>query len=82
MPLVADLQTLIDKGAMVDQDSEKLWWKENEEPEYLKGFLDDGAIEISLLLNDPDVIDASIQTTKTAAVIGNIEPERITRSNY
>ena len=82
MILVADLQMLIDKGAMVDQDLEMLWWEENEEPEMLKDFLDDGAIEISRLLNDPDVVDAAIQTTKTAAVMGNIEPERITRSDY
>ena len=80
--LAADLQSLIDKGAMVDPDSEKLWWEENEEPEILKGFLDDGAIEISRLLNDPEIIDAAIQTTKTAAVVGNIGPERITRSGY
>ena len=82
MTLVADLQMLIDKGAMVDQDSEKLWWEENEEPEMLKGFLDDGAIEISRLLNDPDIINAAIQTTKTAAIIENILPEQINRSDY
>jgi len=82
MPLVADLQTLIDKGAMVDQDSEKLWWEENEEPEMLKGFLDDGSIEISRLLNDPDVIGAAIQTTRTAATIEDVLPEQIKRSDY
>lgn len=80
--LVADLQMLIDKGAYVDQDSEELWWRENEEPEMLKGFLGDGAIEISRLLNVPEIIDAAIQTTKTAAVMENIEPGRITRSSY
>jgi hypothetical protein len=81
-PLVADLQMLIDKGAMVDQDLEMLWWEENEEPEMLKDFLDDGAIEISRLLNDPDIINAAIQTTKTAAIIENILPEQINRSDY
>ena len=39
-------------------------------------------IQISRLLNDPDVIDAAIQTTKTAAVVGNLGPERITRNGY
>ena len=82
MTLVADLQMLIDKGAMVDQDSEKLWWEENQEPEMLKGFLDDGSIEISRLLNDPDVVDAAIQTTKTAAIIEDVSPEQIKRSDY
>jgi hypothetical protein len=82
MTLVADLQMLIDKGAMVDQDSEKLWWEENQEPEMLKGFLDDGSIEISRLLNDPDVVDAAIQTTKTAAIVEDILPEQIKRSDY
>ena len=81
-PLVADLQMLIDKGAIVDQDLEQLWWEENEEPEMLKGFLDDGAIEISRLLNDPDIIDAAIQTTKTAAIIEDVSPEQIKRSDY
>jgi len=82
MSLVADLQMLVDKGAMVDQDSDMLWWEENEEPEMLKEFLDDGAIEISRLLNDPDVVDAAIQTTKTAAVTEDILPEQIERSDY
>lgn len=80
MTLVADLQMLIDKDAMVDQDS--LWWEENEEPEMLKNFLDDGAIEISRLLNDPDVIDAAIQTTKTAAIMEDVLPEQIKKSDY
>ena len=82
MPLVADLQMLIDKGAMVDQDLEQLWWEGNEEPEMLKEFLDDGAIEIFRLLNDSDVIDAAIQTTKTAAIVEDILPEQIKRSDY
>ena len=82
IPLVADLQSLVDKGANVDQDSKMLWWEESEEPEMLKDFLDDGAIEISRLLNDSDVIDAAIQTTKTAAIIEDILPEQIERSDY
>jgi len=82
MTLISDLQMLIDKGAMVDQDSDMLWWEENEEPEMLKGFLDDGSIEISRLLNDPDVVDAAIQTTKTAAIVEDILPEQIKRSDY
>jgi hypothetical protein len=82
MSLVADLQMLVDEGAIVDQDSEMLWWEEDEEPEMLKDFLDDGAIEISRLLNDSDVIDAAIQTTKTAAIIEDILPEQIEKSDY
>jgi len=80
--LVADLQMLVDKGAMVDQDSDMLWWEENEEPEMLKEFLDDGAIEISRLLNDPEVVNAAIQTTKTAAIMEDVLPEQIKRSDY
>jgi hypothetical protein len=82
MPLVADLQMLIDKGAMVDQDLEMLWWEEDEEPETLKEFSEDGAIEISRLLNDPDVIDAAIRTTKTAAIMEDVLPKQIKRSDY
>jgi len=82
MSLTADLQSLIDKGAIVDQDLETLWWKEDEEPEILKYFLDDGAIEIFDLLNDPEIINAAIQTTKTAAIRESIPPERIERSDY
>ena len=82
MPLVADLQMLIDKGAMVDQDLEMLWWEEDEEPETLKEFSEDGAIEISRLLNDPDIIDAAIRTTKTAAIMEDVLPKQIKRSDY
>jgi len=82
MSLAADLQSLIDKGAMIDPDSEKLWWEEDEEPENLKRFLVDGAIEIFDLLNDPEIIYAAVRTTKTAAIREDISSERIKRGNY
>jgi hypothetical protein len=81
-PLVADLQSLVDKGANVDQDLKMLWWKEDDEPDALKEFLVDGAIEIFRLLYDQDVIDAANHVTKTAAIVKNIPPEQISRSDY
>ena len=56
--------------------------REDEEPETLKEFSEDGAIEISRLLNDPDVIDAAIRTTKTAAIMEDVLPKQIKRSDY
>jgi hypothetical protein len=78
LDLVADLASLVDKGAYVEEGV--LWWKLGREPALLLPFLDeDGAIEIEHLL-DPtsDACKAAIAATRTAACLSSIDPERIT----
>tara|TARA_Y100000310_G_scaffold99950_1_gene97821 strand:+ start:2568 stop:3092 length:525 start_codon:yes stop_codon:yes gene_type:complete len=75
LTLVADLPTLVDSGANVEE--EVLWWDEGAEPPALVPFLEMGEIQIFDLLNDPDVIQAAINTTGTAAVLEDIPPDRI-----
>jgi hypothetical protein len=77
LDLVADLASLVDIGAYVDNGL--LWWKHGREPEILLPYLDeDGGIEIEFLI-DPstDACKAAIEATGTAAYLGNIEPVRI-----
>ena len=73
--LVADLPSLVDYGANVEEEA--LWWEEGEEPPELEPYLNMGEIEIFDLLNEPDVIKAAIRTTGTAAVLDDIPPDRI-----
>ena len=75
MPLLADLPTLVDYGANVEE--EILWWNEGEEPQELEPYLDNGEIQIFDLLNDPEVIQAAINTTGTAVVLKDIPAENI-----
>jgi hypothetical protein len=73
--LVADLPSLVDYGANVEE--ELLWWEEGEEPPELEPYLNMGEIEIFDLMNEPDVIKAAIRTTGTAAVLDDIPPDKI-----
>ena len=75
MTLLADLPTLVDYGANVEE--EILWWNEGEEPEALEPYLDNGELQIFDLLNDPEVIQAAINTTGTAVVLSDIPAENI-----
>ena len=77
MPLLADLPTLVDNGANVEDEA--LWWNEGEEPPALEPYLDNGEIQIFDLLNDPEVIQAAINTTGTAVVLKDISPEQINK---
>ena len=77
MPLLADLPTLVDHGANVEE--EVLWWNEGEAPEALEPYLDNGELQIFDLLNDSEVIQAAINTTGTAAALKNIPPENISK---
>jgi hypothetical protein len=73
--LLADLPTLVDYGANVEEET--LWWNPGEEPEGLEPYLEDGEIQIFDLLNDPEVIQAAISTTGTAAVLSDISADNI-----
>jgi hypothetical protein len=75
--LVADLPTLVDHGANVEEET--LWWNEGEAPEALKPYLENGEIQIYDLLKDSGVIQAAINTTGTAAALENIPPENISK---
>ena len=77
--LVADLPTLVDHGANVEE--EMLWWNEGEEPAELAPYLEGGEIQIFDLLNDSEVIQAAINTTGTAAALKNISPENISKKD-
>ena len=50
-----------------------------EEPEALEPYLDNGEIQIFDLLNDPEVIQAAINTTGTAVVLKDIPAENINK---
>jgi len=79
LSLVADLPSLVDHGAYIDEGT--MWWESGQEPEALKPYLEDGALGISMLLQPgSEASRAAIQTTETAAVIENISPERIRRA--
>jgi len=78
LDLVADLPSLIDKGAYSDEGV--IWWKRDRDiPELLKDYHDsEYGIDIeSLLEPSSDVAEAAIQTTQTAACLQNISPDRI-----
>tara|TARA_Y100001973_G_C5201832_1_gene338392 strand:+ start:2290 stop:2781 length:492 start_codon:yes stop_codon:yes gene_type:complete len=75
MTLLADLPTLVDYGANVEEET--LWWNPGEEPEPLEPYLEDGEIQIFDLINDPEVIQAAINTTGTAAVLSDIPADNI-----
>ena len=77
LELVTDLPTLVDHGANVEE--EILWWNEGEEPPDLEPYLENGEIQLFDLLNDPEVIQAAIDTTGTAAALKNIPPENISK---
>ena len=77
MTLLAELPTLVDYGANVEEET--LWWNPGEEPEDLEPYLEDGEIQIFDLLNDPEVIQAAINTTRTAAVLKDIPAENINK---
>ena len=79
LTLVADLPTLVDHGANVEE--EILWWNEGEEPEALEPYLDNGELQIFDLLNDSEVIQAAINTTGTAAALESIPPENISKKD-
>lgn len=76
LKLVADLPSLVDAGANVEE--EVMWWNEGEEPPELEPHLEQGEVQIFDLLNDPEVIEAAIKTTGTAASLENISSDRIT----
>ena len=76
LDVVADLPSLVDHGAIVEEDH--LWWEEGQEPKELEIFLEDGAVYIEdLLVPDSNVANAAISLTKTLAVLEDIEPNRI-----
>ena len=77
LSLVADLPSLCDTGAMLDEGV--LWWEEGRVPGPLLEFVDEGgAIEIEYLL-DPSthVCRAAILATGTAACVSDVGPERL-----
>ena len=77
--LVADLPTLVDYGANVEE--EILWWNEGEEPEALEPYLENGELQIFDLLNDTEVIQAAITTTGTAAALENISSKNVSKKD-
>jgi len=77
--LVADLPSLVDHGAYMSDISNSFYWKEGQEPEQLKEYLDEnGELSFDQLV-DPNspVAQAAIQLTGSAAVLQDIAPDRI-----
>jgi len=76
LDLVADLPSLVDTGAYIEEDS--MWWKEGEEPKYLLPFMEDGEIFIDeFLVPNSSIVAAAIKTTNTAVSLTDISPDRI-----
>jgi hypothetical protein len=75
--LVADLPSLCDTGAYVDDGI--MWWKCGSEPAGLMPYLDEeGSIEIEYLLDpDSEACQAAMEITKTAACLSVIPPSRL-----
>jgi len=76
---VADLPTLVDYGANVEEET--LWWNEGEEPSELAPYLEGGEIQIFDLLNNLEVIRAAINTTGTAAALENISSQNVSKKD-
>lgn len=76
---VADLPSLVYRGAYVADDETGLWWEEGEEPYELAPFLDDdGFIALEdLLVPDSPAAYAAMAITGTAAILENIPPDKI-----
>ncbi len=76
LPLVADLASLVDHGAQVEDGV--LWWREGREPPALLPWLTDGEAEIVDLLDPAHPIClAAIEATGTAAHLGPVPADRI-----
>lgn len=73
LPLVADIPSLADKGAYLEEDH--LWFKESGSP--LAAFEVDDQIEYERLLREPDLIAAANDLTGTAASLLPIESGRL-----
>jgi hypothetical protein len=73
--LLPDLPGLIDHQGIIDQQG--IYWEENQEPEQLLPFLDEGYISFDDLLSDQQACQAAINTTLTAAVIDDISADLI-----
>lgn len=79
LDLVADLAALVDTGARVGEGY--LDWPRGRAPEALRPFMDEaGGIEIEHLI-DPrtDACAAAIRVTRTAALLADVPPERLSR---
>jgi 8-oxo-dGTP pyrophosphatase MutT (NUDIX family) len=74
--LLADLPTLIDFGANLEEDY-TMWWSDGESPRNFEMFLDDGAISAYDIIGSDDFNKAAIKVTRTAAVMENIPAQRI-----
>ena len=74
--LLADLPTLIDFGANLEEDY-TMWWGYGESPKNFEMFLDDGAISAYDIIGSNDFNKAAIKVTRTAAVMENIPAQRI-----
>lgn len=78
--VTADLPSLVsDAHAYLDETSGEveLWWEEGEEPDELLPYLFSGSIAAQLLVQDPELAQAAISVTGTAACLQSIPPERL-----
>lgn len=78
LQLVADLASLIDRGARHDEDG-YLFWTPSKLPEQMRPYVDqDGALEIEFLLDpETDACKAAIRLTGTAASLSPIPTSRL-----
>ena len=77
--LFGDLPTLVDHGLYLNTENDEGWFKKT--PKLLQSFVDDNEIfSLNELIFDPLLRLNVVKLTKTAAILKNIEPNKITRT--
>jgi len=79
LKLIADLPSLVDKGAYIDDGLRFLYWKEGAEPYEISEFLDEnGEIRMNDLIDsDFHGMESIIEFTGSAAVVKDIPPDKL-----
>lgn len=77
LSLVADLPSLVDAGAYVDEDNKLIYW-DDPIPDPVAAVLPKGEARFRALVNpNSPAAQAAIKITGTAAILEDIPPERI-----
>lgn len=75
--LVADLPSLVDAGAYLDEDGQGLWWEEGTTPDELIPFEEPTSAVVSYAALLGEAAPQAIAVTGSAACLASIAPERI-----
>ncbi len=78
--LYPDLPGLVDTGAYVNENG-TLYWETDEEAGELAEYLDEGEISIDELMEEPEIREAALKLTGSAAILRDIPPQYISLYN-